>query len=152
MRFNGKFRDTVRANATLEKTKAHFADLETFGRAHPDNKSWEVVDGELHVVWNPLSQMGVTFHGEYTLRLELTSENVLEWRTTKTNNFWASGFSRFRRISDRVTEIEHGWDLEIEVEGPRLIGKLATPWVHFKFWSNSRNHLQALLASLERSA
>ncbi len=147
-KFNGEYTETFTLNAPIEACKAHFSDLETIAANYGGLVS-HTIDGEtITFVLEPKSEKGVTFNGKYSCIYEFTSENLLEWRTTKTENMWSTGSAKFTAVGDQ-TRVQFRQHIETDMQVNRLLAKVISPIVTREINNGTKGYIERMRSTLK---
>jgi uncharacterized membrane protein len=148
-RFKTDFEETFIVPVSQEVASAHFGDLETIARNYGPLESWKKLDEDrLHLRLAPISDKGVTFHGEHVCAYQRPSAGRLTWKTTESSNLWSQGEATFTAEGASSTRVRFRQTMEVEMKVNALLAKVIAPIVNMKTRQGIAEYLQRMRATL----
>ena len=127
--FTGKLDRTVTVNASKEDTMALMTNPEAF-KVHLDNlqKMEKISEDTFRLQLKELSEKGVSFRGDYTVKYAVDGDRFT-WRTTSRGNMNAVGSIIFRALGDTRTQVRYNETIMCDMKVNRLVAKVLKPIV-----------------------
>lgn len=148
-RFSTEYHETFTVPVPLARARDHFGDLETIAKNYGPLESWKKLDDtRLHLKLVPISDKGVTFHGEHVCTYARDGENRVTWRTTESKNLWSRGEARFVAEGPDRTRVEFSQTMDVEMQINAILAKVVAPIVNHRTRKGIAEYLDRMRATL----
>ncbi|HTR50073.1 MAG TPA: SRPBCC family protein [Kofleriaceae bacterium] len=151
--FASRDKRTISIRAPHERVAAALASPDDIARFLGDDleASTKVDDRTLRIVRKPVEEMGVRFHGDYTVRYTRDGTDRITWTTITNGNMRSHGSATVTTQADGTTRVEYDESIECDMEVNRLLAVALRPIVERKMKSGVGAYLERVKADLERA-
>jgi len=143
---------TISIRVPHDRVAAALASPDDIARFLGDDleSSTKVDDRTLRIVRKPVEEMGVRFHGDYTVRYTRDGDGTkITWTTITKGNMRSHGTATVTALPDGSTRLEYDESIECDMEVNRLLAVALRPIVERKMKSGVGAYLERVKADLE---
>jgi carbon monoxide dehydrogenase subunit G len=150
-RFKGSERCTLTIKAPFARVVAEMTQPENIRKNLQDLERHERIDDQTYRwISRPMSEKGVRFHGDHTVRYHFDGKDHLTWETVGQGTLWSTGEARFAAEGEGATRVEYFQEVECEMEVSKLLAPVFRPIINHGVSKGIRAYLEAVKQSLER--
>jgi len=151
--FASSDKKTITIRAPHDRVAAALASPDDIARFLGDDleSSTKVDDRTLRIVRKPVEEMGVRFHGDYTVRYTRDGTDKIAWTTISNGNMRSRGDATVTALPDGTTRVEYTESIECDMEVNRLLAVALRPIVERKMKSGVAAYLDRVKSDLERA-
>jgi carbon monoxide dehydrogenase subunit G len=105
-------------------------------------------DRTLRIVRKPVEELGMRFHGDYTVRYENAGDAKVTWSTITTGNMRARG-EAVLTVDGVATRLDYSETIECDMDVNRILGAMLRPIVERKIKAGIGAYVERVKARLE---
>lgn len=150
-RFEGSVERVLTIRAPIQKVVETMANPERFSRFIDDLERLETVEEGTTFRWilKEISEKGINFKGDYTVRYERDGERQVTWSTVPGGNMTSEGHARFSSPDAGLTRVEYREHIVTDMDVNRLLAKVIKPIVDRQIARGVGGYLDRVQAHLE---
>lgn len=150
-RFKGSEQCTLVINAPYDRVVETMTQPEHIRKNLQDLERYERIDDQTYRWINhPMSEKGVRFRGDHTVRYHYDGQGHLRWETVGQGTLWSTGEARFFKEGEHATRVEYSQEVECEMDVSRMLAPVFRPIINRGVTKGIRAYLDAVKRGLER--
>ena len=147
--FKGSLDRVFTVNADIATVASTMSDPEVFSRFIEDLETIEPIEeGTWRWQLRELSEKGVRFKADYTVKYTRYGDRHLEWATISRGNMTSSGSASFTELG-RNTRVAYSETIVCDMDVNRLLAKIIKPIVDRQIARGVDGYLERVKAHLE---
>jgi len=131
-RVSTRVEKVITVNSGLEQTFKLLSDLKEAPKYVPGLEKSETIDDvTFHWTFEPVGFKGINITVSYTVKYTVDAPDKVSWETVAgSGNAESTGAFMLKKVDDNTTEINLKMEVTVEAPIPRLLTKMAKPFLN----------------------